>query len=53
MRLLRRIGRIGRARQHIDALNQQVADVARAAFEARHAHVETYDIPAFLRRQAD
>jgi Ca-activated chloride channel family protein len=52
-RLLKRVGKLGSSPTRIDTLGLRVTEVAKSAFEARHASIEIYDIPAFLRKQAD
>jgi Ca-activated chloride channel family protein len=53
MRLLKRLGRLGATPEPIDTLDRRVSEVATRAYDARHTQPDMYDIPAFLRKQAD
>ncbi|MCA1856944.1 VIT and VWA domain-containing protein [Massilia oculi] len=53
LRLLKRIGGIGARRRQPGELERRVAAIAKGAFEARHGGIAAYDLPAFLRKQAD
>lgn len=53
IRLLKRLRSLGREHVPVDYLDKRVAEVARLAFHHRHVEVGPYDIPAFLRKQAD